>query len=271
MWKNANAEDYPYLLVNDTARRNSARTEQAEVPTALIQLAGMDTDDMKASTGPVRRQPGRAFERNQRACHQLAQAAGRDGDVQLHRQPGVRDPLHLRNPRRHDPAGVRHRAHGPHPRRGRRREVEAAVSGSAGRCRADPRPQRHPQGQVRRGRDGRPELRHAAHGSGRGVHAGRRPDRRHQPAAGRDDGLPGGEEPRRAGLGRGHEGVPQDLVGQGLLEPAEGEQPPEKPPHPIRAPRPRPASSTRRRTTKRRRRSSPPPRSRRWCRTPSRR
>ncbi len=50
-WKNANAEDYPYLLVNDTADDIPHRTPQAEVPTALIQLAGMDTDDMKASTG----------------------------------------------------------------------------------------------------------------------------------------------------------------------------------------------------------------------------
>jgi hypothetical protein len=51
-WKNANAEDYPYLLVKDgPGVEIPKRTEQAQVPTALIQLAGMDTDDMKASTG----------------------------------------------------------------------------------------------------------------------------------------------------------------------------------------------------------------------------
>ena len=52
MWKNANAEDYPYLVVNDgPGVEIPKRTEQAQVPTALIQLAGMDVDDMKASTG----------------------------------------------------------------------------------------------------------------------------------------------------------------------------------------------------------------------------
>lgn len=52
MWKNANAEDYPYLLYKDDKGRGAPqRTQQAEVPTALIQLAGMDNDDMKAATG----------------------------------------------------------------------------------------------------------------------------------------------------------------------------------------------------------------------------
>lgn len=50
-WKNANAEDYPYLVVNDSAEEVPKRTPQAEVPAALIQLAGMDVDDMKSSTG----------------------------------------------------------------------------------------------------------------------------------------------------------------------------------------------------------------------------
>lgn len=52
-WNNANSEDYPWLPF-DSAAANGAipkRTEQAEVPAALIQLAGMDNDDMKAATG----------------------------------------------------------------------------------------------------------------------------------------------------------------------------------------------------------------------------
>lgn len=53
MWKNANAEDYPYLLAHISKAGGNVpkRTEQAEVPAALIQLAGMDNDDMKAATG----------------------------------------------------------------------------------------------------------------------------------------------------------------------------------------------------------------------------
>lgn len=52
MWKNANAEDYPYLLYNNSEQLGPPkRTEQAQVPTALIQLASMDNDDMKAATG----------------------------------------------------------------------------------------------------------------------------------------------------------------------------------------------------------------------------
>lgn len=52
-WNTANAEDRPFLPVDDEAPDDYApqRTRQAEVPDALIQLAGMDNDDMKAATG----------------------------------------------------------------------------------------------------------------------------------------------------------------------------------------------------------------------------
>lgn len=50
-WKKANSEDYPYLPVNDDADGIPQRAAQAEVPTALIQLGQMDSDDIKASTG----------------------------------------------------------------------------------------------------------------------------------------------------------------------------------------------------------------------------
>lgn len=50
-WRNANAEDYPYLVVNDDASGLPQRANQAEVPMALIQLGQMDNDDMKAATG----------------------------------------------------------------------------------------------------------------------------------------------------------------------------------------------------------------------------
>jgi hypothetical protein len=50
-WKKANAEDYPYLPLADDADGVPQRANQAEVPVALIQLAGMDNDDMKAGTG----------------------------------------------------------------------------------------------------------------------------------------------------------------------------------------------------------------------------
>jgi hypothetical protein len=50
-WKKANSEDYPYLPVRDDADDIPKRAEQAQVPAALIQLAGMDNDDMKATTG----------------------------------------------------------------------------------------------------------------------------------------------------------------------------------------------------------------------------
>lgn len=53
MWQQANSEDYPYLLANLSKAGGAIpqRTQQAEVPAALIQLSGMDTDDMKAATG----------------------------------------------------------------------------------------------------------------------------------------------------------------------------------------------------------------------------
>lgn len=52
-WLNANVEDYPYLPYNPdpTAGGPPARAQQAEVPVALIQAAGMDNDDIKAATG----------------------------------------------------------------------------------------------------------------------------------------------------------------------------------------------------------------------------
>lgn len=51
-WKNANAEDYPYLPVNDDAgTQMPQRAGQAEIPAALIQLASLDNEDIKASTG----------------------------------------------------------------------------------------------------------------------------------------------------------------------------------------------------------------------------
>lgn len=52
-WKNANAEDYPYLPVSDVTPNDAIpkRTQQAEVPTALLELARIDNDDMKAATG----------------------------------------------------------------------------------------------------------------------------------------------------------------------------------------------------------------------------
>lgn len=50
-WKRANADDYPYLPINDTADGVPTRAKQAEVPAALIQMANMDNDDLKAGTG----------------------------------------------------------------------------------------------------------------------------------------------------------------------------------------------------------------------------
>lgn len=50
-WKNANAEDYPYLPVNDDAAGIPQRAGQAEIPAALLQLAALDNEDIKASTG----------------------------------------------------------------------------------------------------------------------------------------------------------------------------------------------------------------------------
>lgn len=50
-WKGANAEDRPYLPIAENADGMPKRAEQAEVPTALIQLANMDNEDIKAATG----------------------------------------------------------------------------------------------------------------------------------------------------------------------------------------------------------------------------
>ena len=50
-WNKANAEDRPYLPIAEGADGTPARAQQAEVPTALIQLANMDNDDIKAATG----------------------------------------------------------------------------------------------------------------------------------------------------------------------------------------------------------------------------
>lgn len=52
-WNRANADDRPWLPISDNAPDNiePKRTAQAEVPTALIQLASMDNDDIKAATG----------------------------------------------------------------------------------------------------------------------------------------------------------------------------------------------------------------------------
>lgn len=49
-WKNANSEDYPYLPITETGQVPQ-RAEQAEVPAALITLANLDNDDMRAQTG----------------------------------------------------------------------------------------------------------------------------------------------------------------------------------------------------------------------------
>lgn len=50
-WKNANSEDYPYLPVNDDAEDLPKRANQAEIPAALLQLAALDNEDIKAATG----------------------------------------------------------------------------------------------------------------------------------------------------------------------------------------------------------------------------
>lgn len=50
-WNKANAEDFPYLPVNDEADGIPIRAQQAEIPAALIQLAALDNEDIKASTG----------------------------------------------------------------------------------------------------------------------------------------------------------------------------------------------------------------------------
>ncbi|KOQ78875.1 hypothetical protein ABW45_04720 [Stenotrophomonas maltophilia] len=50
-WRNANAEDYPYLPVADSADMMPQRAAQAEVPVAILQLAAQDNEDIKANTG----------------------------------------------------------------------------------------------------------------------------------------------------------------------------------------------------------------------------
>lgn len=50
-WKRANAEDYPYLPVADDADDLPKRSPPPDMPAALIQLANMDADDIKAATG----------------------------------------------------------------------------------------------------------------------------------------------------------------------------------------------------------------------------
>ncbi|XQA72075.1 portal protein [Xanthomonas sacchari] len=51
LWNAANAEDFPYLLINDAAKDIPQRAQQAEIPAALLQLAALDNEDIKASTG----------------------------------------------------------------------------------------------------------------------------------------------------------------------------------------------------------------------------
>lgn len=50
-WNRANADDFPYLPIRDDADGMPERARQAEVPAALIQLANMDNADMQAATG----------------------------------------------------------------------------------------------------------------------------------------------------------------------------------------------------------------------------
>lgn len=50
-WKKANAEDYPFLLIAEDAQGIPQRAQQAELPAALLQLASLDNDDMRAQTG----------------------------------------------------------------------------------------------------------------------------------------------------------------------------------------------------------------------------
>lgn len=50
-WANANSEDYPWLPVHDSAKELPKRSNQAEIPAALLQLAALDNEDIKANTG----------------------------------------------------------------------------------------------------------------------------------------------------------------------------------------------------------------------------
>lgn len=51
LWKRANEADFPVLPVNDDADGMPQRAAQAEIPAALINLAQLDNDDIKAATG----------------------------------------------------------------------------------------------------------------------------------------------------------------------------------------------------------------------------
>ena len=51
MWENANAEDYPILYVAEDSEGIPQRAQQAELPVALLQLASLDNEDMRAQTG----------------------------------------------------------------------------------------------------------------------------------------------------------------------------------------------------------------------------
>ncbi|HDS1140091.1 TPA: hypothetical protein QDZ75_004168 [Stenotrophomonas maltophilia] len=50
-WSNANSEDYPWLPVHDSAKELPRRSNQAEIPAALLQLGALDNEDIKAQTG----------------------------------------------------------------------------------------------------------------------------------------------------------------------------------------------------------------------------
>lgn len=50
-WKRANADDFPYLPVDDNADELPKRSPPPDMPAALIQLSNMDSDDIKAATG----------------------------------------------------------------------------------------------------------------------------------------------------------------------------------------------------------------------------
>lgn len=51
MWQESNAEDRPFLLVAEEATGVPVRAGQAELPVALLQLASLDNEDMRAQTG----------------------------------------------------------------------------------------------------------------------------------------------------------------------------------------------------------------------------
>jgi hypothetical protein len=50
-WNRANADDFPYMPIRDDADGVPERARQAEVPAALLQLAAIDNEDLKATTG----------------------------------------------------------------------------------------------------------------------------------------------------------------------------------------------------------------------------